>query len=94
MADKTVLVMPGKRFSVHKSVKRSLQATLAVLLTGVIILAVIVGNGLLVGRAGPMQAFNAWIAFIKRGDIQATMILTAVVTVLFVYWQRNQEQRK
>jgi hypothetical protein len=33
------------------------------------------------------------LAFIKRPDILSTMVLTAFVTVLLVYWQRNQERR-
>jgi len=93
MSDKTVLVLPGKRVAVHKSIKRSLQATVGVVLTGLVILAVIVGNSYLVGRGGSLQGLNAWLSFIKRGDIQATMILTAVVTVLSVYWQRDLEKK-
>ena len=63
-------------------------------LTAAVFLAVIVGNGLLVGRQASLQAgINLWLAFIKRPDILATMFLTALVTVLFVYWQRNQERR-
>jgi hypothetical protein len=36
---------------------------------------------------------NMWLAFVKRPDILSTMVLTAFVTVVFVYWQRNQERR-
>jgi len=57
-------------------------------------MVVIVGNGLLVGRQVSLQAgVNVWLAFIKRPDILATMVLTAFVTVIFVYWQRNQERK-
>ena len=66
----------------------------AVVLTAAVFLVVIVGNGFLVGRQTSLQAgVNAWLAFVKRPDILATMILTAVVTVMFVYWQRKQERR-
>jgi hypothetical protein len=40
------------------------------------------------------QAVTAWMAFIQRPDILATMVLTASVTVLFVYWQRDKEREK
>lgn len=95
MSDKTVLVMPGskKRLSVPKPVKRSMQVAVAVTLTSLVVLALVLGNALLMAKGTSMQGVNAWLAFIKRGDIQATMILTAVVTVLFVYWQRDQEKR-
>jgi hypothetical protein len=36
---------------------------------------------------------NVWLAFIRRPDILTTMVLTAFVTVLFVYWQRERERR-
>ncbi len=35
-----------------------------------------------------------WVTFINRTDILATMVLTALVTVLLVYWQRDQERGK
>ena len=51
------------------------------------------GSGLLQARGTLMQAVNVWIVFINRPDIQATMVLTALVTVMFVYWQRDKEKR-
>jgi len=35
---------------------------------------------------------DQWLAFINRPDIMATMVLTALVTVMLVYWQRDQER--
>ena len=49
-------------------------------------------NGLLTGRGSTMQWVNVWLSFIPRGDILATMLLTAASTVLFVYWQRDRER--
>jgi hypothetical protein len=94
MVERTVLALPGKKVSVPRVFKRTLQITLAVGLTAAIVLLMIVGNGLLVGRATTLPAaMNMWLAFIKRGDILATMVLTAMVTVLFVYWQRDRERK-
>jgi ABC-type sulfate transport system permease subunit len=93
MADKTTLVMPGKRLTVPKALKRSVQILLAVALTSFLVLVVMSINGMLVGRGTTMQGFNAWLAFIRRPDIFAMMALTAVVTVLLVYWQRDSERR-
>ncbi len=93
MSDKTVLAMPGKKLSVPRVFKRTLQVSTAVLLTLVVALTFIVANSMLLGRGGPLQAVSAWLAFIKRPDIQATIVLTAIVTVLFVYWQRDRERR-
>lgn len=94
MVETTSLIVAGKKLSVPRLIKRVLQVAMAVALTAGVFLVVIVGNGFLVGRATSLQAgVNAWLAFIKRPDILTTMVLTAFVTVLFVYWQRNQERR-
>ena len=94
MVETTMLVVAGKGLTVPRLLKRLLQIAIAVALTAGVFLIVIVGNGLLVGRQTTLQAgLNLWLAFIKRPDILATMILTALVTVAFVYWQRNQERK-
>jgi hypothetical protein len=95
MADpKTTLVLPGKKMLVSRMLKRSAQMAIAVALTSLVILAVVVGNGLLVGRGNSLQGgINIWLAFIKRPDIHVTMILTAMCSVLSVYWQRDRERR-
>lgn len=92
MADKTMLVMPGKKLPVAKAVKRTIQVAGAVMTTAGIALVLMLSSGLLQGKGTMNQAWNVWLAFIYRPDIQATMVLTALVTVLFVYWQRDQER--
>jgi hypothetical protein len=94
MVETTGLVVAGKRMPVPRLFKRLLQVAIAVALTAAVFFAMIVGNGLLVGRATTLQAsYGVWLTFIKRPDILTTMVLTAFVTVLFVYWQRNQERK-
>ena len=94
MSDKTTLVMPGvKKMTVPKVFKRAIQVVAAVGLTCLVVLALVFGNGMLMGRGSTGQAWAAWLNFIHRPDILTTMILTALVTVLFVYWQRDQERR-
>jgi branched-subunit amino acid transport protein len=94
MAEKTILIVPGnKKVSVPRLVKRSLQVAVAVGLTALVALAIVVGNGFLQPHGRPQQAWDVWLAFIYRTDILTTMVLTAVVTVLFVYWQRDQERK-
>jgi hypothetical protein len=90
MVETTLLVVSGKRLTVPRLLKRLLQIAVAVGLTAAVFLVVIVGNGLLVGRQASLQTgINLWLAFIRRPDILSTMVLTAFVTVVFVYWQRN-----
>ena len=94
MVEKTVLALPGKKVSVPRVFKRVLQVGLAAALTAGVMLVVMLGNGLLTGRGASLQGgVTTWLAFIKRPDIYTTILLTAVVTVLFVYWQRDRERR-
>jgi hypothetical protein len=93
MSEKTILVLPRKSLSVPRVVKRSLQVGAAVAISALVALAILVGNGLLVPRGRLLQGWDVWLGFINRTDILATMVLTALVTVLFVYWQRDQERR-
>lgn len=90
----TGLVVAGRRMPVPRLLKRLLQITIALGLSGAVLFVIIVSNGMLSGRQPSLQAgIGMWLAFIKRPEIQLTAIITAVVTVLFVYWQRNQERR-
>lgn len=93
MSEKTILAVPGKKMSVPKLFKRTLQVAGAVGLTALVALAIVVGNGFLMARGKPLQGWDTWLAFIYRSDILATMVLTAIVTVLFVYWQRDHERK-
>ncbi len=93
MADpKTMLVMPGSKFQVTRLVKQAAQTAAGVAVAALVIGLFMVVNGLLTGRGSTMQWINVWLSFIKRGDILATMLLTAASTVLFVYWQRDRER--
>jgi hypothetical protein len=90
----TILVLGGKKLKVPRVVKRLLQIVVSVGLTLFVVLVIQVGDGLLSGRATSIQAAIAnWLAFVRRPDILVIMTLTATVTVLFVYWQRDQERQ-
>jgi hypothetical protein len=94
MMETTGLVVVGRRFSVPRIFKRLLQIVVALCLSGAVLFVIMVGNGMLAGRQPSLQmGINLWLAFIKRPEIQLTAIITAVVTVMFVYWQRNQERK-
>ena len=93
MIEKTVLVMPGKKVSVPRVFKRTLQVFVAIGLTAMVALAIVLGNGFLMAKGGALTGLDVWLSFIRRTDILATMALTAFVTVMFVYWQRDQERK-
>jgi hypothetical protein len=96
MADTTQLVMAGKKMSMPRLFKRLLQVALAVALTAAILFVMIAGSRFLIGPGpqGTLQAgYAAWLAFVRRPDILTTMVLTAFVSVLLVYWQREKERK-
>ncbi len=93
MSETTQLVMAGRKMSVPRLLKRLVQVALAVALTASLFFLVIAGNGFLTGRTTFQAGYQAWLAFVRRPDILTTMVLTAVVTVLLVYWQRDRERK-
>jgi hypothetical protein len=67
MVETTVLVVPGKKISVPRFLKRILQIAIGVALTSAVFLVMIVGNGMVVGRNASLQSgMNAWLAFILK----------------------------
>jgi len=89
---KTMLVMPGAKFSVNRLVKRAAQVGMGAALSAVTIGAVMITNGMLSGKGTMLQWIYYWLGFIQRPDIAVTMLLTSLMTVLLVHWQRNKER--
>lgn len=92
MSDKTYLAVPGSKMLVPRLVKRTIQVAAAVALTMAVALGLMMASGLLQAKSSTWQVWAMWLTFVNRPDIQATMVLTAIVTVTFVYWQRDQER--
>jgi hypothetical protein len=94
MVETTLLVVAGRALNVPRLIKRLLEIVSAVALTAAATLIVIVGNGLLLGRQASLHAgVVAWLGFVRRPDILATMTLTAAVSVFLLHWHRKQERR-
>jgi hypothetical protein len=94
MADTTQLVMAGRKMSMPRLFKRVLQVALCVAATAAVLFVVIAGSRFLVGPQSSLQAgFTAWLTFVRRPEILTTIVLTAVVSVLLLYWQRDKERK-
>ena len=93
MMETTILVLAGKRLTVPRVLKRAAQVAASVGLTLLVVLVIQGGDSLLAGKSSFQAAFGNWLTFVRRPDILATITLTALVTVLFVYWQRDQERK-
>ncbi len=93
MTDKTIFAVPGRRIPMPRPVKRTAQIAIAVALTSVAVFVLMAGNGMLQAKTSIFKTIPQWLAFVSRPDILATMVLTAMVTVMFVYWMRDTERR-
>ena len=94
MSDRTMLAVGRSTYSVPRFTKRALQIVLAVALTAAAALIILSLNNLLTTQSGWRQGFNAWFTFIRRSDILGTIILTAIVTVMSVYWTPDTGGKK
>ncbi len=92
MSDRTQFALGQRKFSMPRHLKRTLQVAIATVLTAAAALLIVMSNSLLVARGG-FRGIDIWLAFINRADIIGTIVLTALVTVYFVYWQRDRERR-
>ena len=92
MADKISMAIPGFN-KMPTALKRTVQIVGAMALTSAIVLLVLMGSAMMIGKGTSVQGFNLWLAFIKRPDIFTIMALTSIVTVLFVYWQGDHSRR-
>ena len=75
------------------SFERAMQMVIASALTAFASFVILMLNNVLTARSGWQQGFDVWYAFIRRSDILGTIILTAMVTIAFLYWQRDKERR-
>ena len=93
MSDRTMLAFGRSTYSVPRMTKRAFQVLLAVALTAGAALIILSLNNVLTTQSGWRQGVNAWFAFIRRSDILGTIVLTAVVTVVSVYWTPDTSKK-
>jgi uncharacterized membrane protein len=93
MSDRTQLAIGRNMLSVPRVTKRLIEIAAATGLTALASLVILTLNNVLTARAGFMFGIDIWLAFIHRSDILGTIILTAMVTVAYLNWQRDQPKR-
>ena len=94
MSDHTQLAIGRTSLSVPRLTKRALQVVLAIVMTAAISLLIVLINNMLTSKGGWSQGLDVWLGFIRRSDILGTIVLTAVVTVGSIYWQRGREKQR
>lgn len=94
MSDRTQLAIGRNMLSVPRLTKRALEVVMATGVTGMVSLAVLLLNNVLTGRGGWLNGFDVWLSFIRRPDILGTIVLTAICSVAFLQWQRDNSGPK
>ena len=69
--------------------KKFTDVAIAVGLTMGAVFVIVVANSFLTSRGGYWQGVNLWLGLIQRPDILGTMILTALVTIGYGFWQQG-----
>ncbi len=94
MPDHTQLAIGRTSLSVPRLTKRAIQVVTAIALTAAVSLLIVLINNMLTSKGGWSQGLDVWLGFIRRSDILGTIVLTAIVTVGFVYWQRGRDKQR
>ncbi|CCB64534.1 hypothetical protein RLW55_18860 [Hyphomicrobium sp. B1] len=94
MSDRTQLAIGRNSISVPRLTKRLVEAVIATALTSLVAFVVLVLNNVLTNRGGWIEGFNVWQSFMRQPAILGTMLLTSLVTVLFLSWQREREMKR
>lgn len=94
MSDRTQLAIGRNAITVPSLTKRIIECFVSTGVTALIALAILLLNNVLTGRGGWVSGFNIWLDFIQRPDILGTMLLTSLVTAMFLKWQRDGSNTK
>ena len=69
--------------------KRLVDTAIAIALTMGLVLVMVVISNLLIARSNSWSGFKLLYAFMSRPDILGTIILTALVSMAYVFWQQQ-----
>ena len=94
MSDRTQLAIGRTILSVPRLTKRAGEVAVVTGLTGLAALLVLGLNNVLTARSGFTGGFDLWMQFIRRSDILGTMILTAIVAVVYLSWNRDSSNNR
>ncbi len=94
MSDRTQFAIGRNMISMPRMTKRVVEVGVITGLAGLAALLILGLNNVLTARSGFTGGFDMWMQFIRRSDILGTMILTAIVAVAYVNWQRDTNGKR
>ena len=71
------------------AMRKAVEVATAVGLTAAVFFVIVVANAFLMARGSYATGFNIWYSFILRPDILGTMVLTATVTMAYVWFGKG-----
>ncbi len=89
MSERTQLAIGRNMISVPRLTKRIVEVAVITGLSCLTALIILGLNNVLTARSGFSAGFDLWMQFIRRSDILGTMMLTAMVAVAYITWQRD-----
>jgi hypothetical protein len=75
------------------AMRKAVDVLISIGLTAAVFFVIVVANSFLMARGSYTQGFNLWYTFILRPDILGTMVLTALVTMGYVFWKQSGRPR-
>ena len=94
MSDRTQFAIGRNTLTMPRFTKRAIEVAMATGMTALVAFIILLLNNVLTARGGWLNGFDVWLSFIRRPDILGTMVLTALVTVLFLQWYRDGGSNK
>ena len=89
MSDRTQLAIGRTMILVPRMTKRIVEVAVITGLSCLAALIILGLNNVLTASRGFTAGFDLWLQFIRRSDILGTMMLTAIVAVAYITWQRD-----
>ena len=75
------------------AMRKVVDVLTAIGLTAAVFFVIVVANSFLMARGSYSHGFNLWYSFILRPDILGTIVLTALVTMAYVFWKQGGRPR-
>lgn len=75
------------------AMSKAVDVLIVIGLTAAVFFVIVVANSFLMARGSYSTGFNLWYAFILRPDILGTMVLTAVVTMAYIWFGKSSGGR-
>jgi hypothetical protein len=75
------------------AMRKAIDVLTAIGLTAAVFFVIVVANSFLMARGNYAHGFKLWYAFILRPDILGTIVLTALVTMVYVFWKQTGRPR-